>query len=125
MKAIPVYVYRQADGSDTTNGGISSRYNRLLLICDNGFIEVDENNPPENLVKLVVREFPDMHFGFETVYHVEPVARPDSGNFGWMAGGNFVYSSDSRLSEMVDGMYGALSVHDRQETREEYLALSR
>lgn len=120
MRAIPINVYRRPDGCDCTNDGISAKYDRLLLACEDGFIDVDEQNSPENLVKLVKREFP----WCGTVYHIEPVARPDQGNVGWMAGGNFASSSDSRFSEMT-GVYGALSIHDRQETPEMYEMLSR
>ena len=52
MKALRIHVYRDNLG-DCTNGGISSRYNDLLLICENGYIEIDENNLPENLVEVV------------------------------------------------------------------------
>ena len=124
MRAISIGVYRdarrEASGVDCTNNGISAKYDQLLLICDRGFIEVDEQNPPENLVKLVKREFP----WCGTVYHIEPVARPDPGNVGWMAGGNFAHTCDSRFSEMT-GVYGALSIHDRQETQEQHDMLSR
>lgn len=118
IKALPIYVYRQADGSDCTNNGISSRYDRLLCVCNDGFIDVDESNPPENLVKVVRREI----FG-RVVYHLEPVIRPTGA--GWMAGGNYASTSDSRFSELVGGMYGAVSIHDRQETWEQYELLSR
>lgn len=118
VKALPVYVYRQADGTDCTNNGISSRYNRLLCVCNDGFIDVDESNPPENLVKVVRREL----FGRD-VYHLEPVVKPVGA--GWMAGGNYAATSDSRFSRLVGGMYGAVSIHDRQETQEQYERLSR
>ena len=118
IKALPIYVYRQADGSDCTNNGISSRYDRLLCVCNDGFIDVDESDPPENLVKVVRREL----FG-RVIYHLEPVTRPTG--VGWMAGGNYASSSDSRFSELVGEMYGAVSIHDRQETQEQYELLSR
>ena len=116
--ALPVYVYRQADGSDCTNGGISSRYDRLLCLCDEGFIDVDLDNPPENLVKVVHREFGDSL----SCYHIEPYERPKE--IGWMAGGNYAATSDSRFADMVGGIYGAVPVHDRQETQELYDRLS-
>lgn len=118
MKALPISVYRAADMRDCTNGGISSKYGELLLICPEGFLQIDEDNPPENLVKLVRRDL----FG-GTVYHIEPVVRPRGA--GWMAGGNYAATSDSRFSRMLNGMYGAVSVHDRQESWEQYDLLSR
>ena len=57
MKALPieVYVTKRRRGCDCTNGGISSKYEQLLLVCDKGYVTIDEENPPENLVKVVTR----------------------------------------------------------------------
>lgn len=120
MKTLPIYVYRQADGSDCTNGGISAKFDRLLLVCPDGFIDVASGDPPENLVRLVRLELSG-----EVVYHIEPAVSPDPGNVGWMAGGNFAHTCDSRFSRMTPGFYGALPIHDRQETQELYNLLSR
>lgn len=120
MRALPVSVYRDArrGGYDCTNNGVSARFRELLVLCPDGFINVDEDNPPENLCKVVKR-----HLFGRDVYHIEPVAAPEGA--GWMAGGNFAHTSDSRFSKLCDGLYGALSIHDRQETWEEYDILSR
>ena len=117
-KALPVYVYRRNSPGDSTNGGISSRFDTLICLCDNGFLDVDLENPPENLVHVVRR-----HLFGSFVYHIEPVARPSG--VGWMAGGNFAQTSDSRFYDLIGGMYGAVSIHDRQESREMYDLLSR
>lgn len=113
MKALPISVYRTDRLGDCTNGGISSRYDTLLLACDDGYIDVDENNPPENLVKLVVR-----YFGGQEYKHLEPVNRPDNGCVGWMYGGNIASTSDSRFPSQYP-----LKVHDRQESQALYDAL--
>lgn len=112
MKAIPVDVYRHGVG-DCTNGGVSSRYSSLLVVCDSGWIPVDENNIPANLCKLVKRNL----FGRD-VYHIEPYNKPMGA--GWMMGGNFAHTCDSRFSKAVGGLYGAIAIHDRQETWEDY-----
>ena len=110
-RALPIEVYRSNMG-DCTNGGISSKYDRLLLVCDEGFITYDEENPPENLVRIVTRNL------FGTEYkHIEPVKRTDAGNVGYMSGGNLAYTSDSRFRRMSDY---PLSIHDRQETQKQY-----
>lgn len=114
MKALPLNVYRNNSG-DCTNDGISSKYNRLLLLCEDGFIDVDENDPPENLVRLVTRHL----FGKE-YKHIEPVAHCDKGCVGWMDGGNIASTCDSRFSKMSDY---PLCIHDRQETQEQYDAM--
>ena len=113
MKALPISVYHTNRLGDCTNGGITSRYDTLLLICDDGFIDIDENDIPENTVRLVER------FICGRIYkHLEPIARPV--HLGWMDGGNIAYSSDSRFHDMSDY---PLCVHDRQETQEQYDAL--
>lgn len=114
MKALPLSIYKDK-GGDCSNGGISSRFNEVLLICEEGYVEIDENNLPENLVKLVVRNL----FGRE-YKHIEPVARPKG--VGWMAGGTIVYSCDSRFRRMSEY---PLSFHDRCESQELYDELSR
>lgn len=107
IKALPINVYKTGR-VDCTNGGISSRYDVLLCVCDEGFVDVDEKNPPENLVKVVKRRM----FG-QDLYHIAPYADPDG--IGWMFGGNYAATSDSRFGRMIGEMYGALAIHDRQE----------
>lgn len=114
MKAIPVAVYRGRH--DCTNGGISAKYSELLVLCDNGFVDVDFEKPPENLAVMVSRNV----FG-RTVYHIEPYA-PAVG-CGYMMGGNYAASSDSRFSEICGRMYGAVAIHDRCESWEMYNAM--
>ena len=109
-KAISLGIYKH-NGKDYSNGGISSRYNEVLLEHEDGWIEFDENNPPENLCKVVMRRL------FGKIYlHVEPVAAPTG--IGWMSGGCVVNSCDSRYSELTDGY--PLVLHDRQESQEVY-----
>ena len=115
MRALPLNIYENKSYGNCSNNGISSRYREVLLICEEGFINIDEDNPPENLVKLVVRNL----FGKE-YKHIEPVARPTG--VGWMSGGSIVYSCDSRFRRLSDY---PLSFHDRQESQEEYDMLSR
>lgn len=115
MRALPISIYEDKKIGNCSNNGISSRYREVLLICEEGFIEIDENNLPENLVKLVTRNL----FGKE-YKHIEPVAKPSGA--GWMAGGSLVYSSDSRFRRMSDY---PLALHDRQESWELYDMLSR
>ena len=117
MRALPINVYRGPFG-DCTNGGVSSRHDTLMLICDEGFLDIDPKDPPDNLVKIVKRKFCG-----ETIYHIEPYAEPTG--VGWMMGGNYAATADSRFSKMVGGMYGAVAIHDRQESQEMYDLLSR
>lgn len=116
-KAIRLSVYESKDIGNCSNNGISERYDSVLLLHENGFIRIDEENPPENLVKLVVR-----NIGGKEYKHLEPVASPDKGAVGWMAGGSYAGCSDARFSELSDY---PLSLHDRQESQELYDRMSR
>lgn len=111
---LSVNVFRNSDGSNCTNGGISSKYNTLLVQCDEGNHKVFLKNHPENLCKIVKEH----HFG-EDFLHIEPFDEPES--LGWMAGGNIAYSCDSRFSRMSEY---PLCIYDRQETQELYNFLS-
>lgn len=116
IRVQPINVYRNGK-YDCTNNGISSRFDELLCVCPDGFKTVDMDNPPENLVKVVKREFAG-----RMIYHVEPCVEPNGA--GWMMGGNYAATSDSRFSALVDGQYGAIAIHDRQESWENYELLS-
>lgn len=120
MKAISVYVYRSPALGDCTNCGISSRYDRIYVEHPHGWVDLDDENLPENVFKVVKRDL----FG-RTIYHLEPLMPVNEGCVGWMAGGNFANTSDSRFGELIGKMYGAVSIHDRQETTRQYNLLSR
>nr|DAG81692.1 MAG TPA: hypothetical protein [Caudoviricetes sp.] len=109
MKALPINVYRNGN-YDCTNNGISKRYDRLLLVCADGYIDIDETNIPENAVKIVERQL----FG-KTYRHIEPIAKATE--LGYMYGGNIAYSSDSRFRDLSET---PLCIHDRQESQELY-----
>jgi hypothetical protein len=64
-------------------------------------------------LKLVRRNL----FGREHL-HAEPIDPPTG--VGWMAGGNFIWTSDSRFPSDYP-----IAVHDRQESQDQYNMLSR
>lgn len=115
MKALPVYVYKNDSFKGCSNKGISEKFDTLLLIHEEGFIDVDENNPPENLVKIVTRNILGSEYK-----HIEPYKKATM--IGYMDGGSYASTSDSRFSRI--SKY-PLAIHDRQETQEEYDTLSR
>ena len=118
MKALPVNIYKH-NREDCSNHGISSRFESILLICDDGFVTIDEKNPPENLCKVVKRNLWDKEY-----VHIEPVAEIPRNKTGYMDGGCVVMSSDSRFSRAT-GVDYPICLHDRTETWEQYDALSR
>lgn len=115
MRALRIEVFRNPLYKGCANGGISEKYNDLLLVCEKGNVQIDEDNLPENLVVMKCRVFSGRE-----IFHIEPYKRPDKGCVGWMSGGSYAGSSDSRFSEMAGGFYGTISIHDRQESQEQY-----
>ena len=114
IKAISANVYRFPLG-DCTNGGISSRFDKVLLPCEDGYIDVDTDNLPENFCYVRMRVL----FG-NRVYDIRPADIKDgelvNRDGKWYSmGGNFAYSSDARFHRMVGDMYGAIAIHDRVE----------
>lgn len=108
MKALPIYVLKNDSFKGCSNNGISEKFDSLLLIHDEGFINIDKNDLPENLVKVVTREM----FNGEFYTHLEPYQSVPKGKIGYMSGGSFGYTSDSRFSKI--SKY-PLSIHDRTE----------
>ena len=96
---------------DCTNGGLSSKTRRVIIIGE--FDEVP-NDPILPLLRLKTRG---------DYRYLEPVKPVPKGHAGWMAGGNFAYSSDSRFSEEVNEY--PVAIHDRSDTWEDFEILSR
>lgn len=111
VRTLPVYVYRSGALGDCTNGGISSYVAKLYLIVPNGLCDKTKDDPRVVEVK---------HIGDHA--YVTPVHPSHAPNavIGPMAGGNFVYSSDSRFPSEYP-----LPIHDRWESPELYGLLSR
>ena len=102
VKALRINVYR-SDIGDCTLGGISSKFNDLYILCDEGSDMIDEDDP--RLLRVVNRTI----FG-ELRPYLEPVNGKDPEKAMWFEGGNFGYASDSRFP------FGfALPIRDRQE----------
>lgn len=127
IKALPIDVYRHGN-TDCTNHGISSKYNELLVACPDGFINIDPSNVPENFVMVELRHY----FGNETIPTIYPAEINENGEVvkrggkWYMMGGNYGATSDSRFNTLVGrGFYGAVAIHDRYETPEEYETYSR
>jgi len=112
-KGMIVQVYKDASGTDCSNGGLSSRHTRLLLIGPTvpAIFEESDDLPVVELGKAGNR------------VHVRPADIPAGDVVGPMFGGAFVYSSDSRFAEAT-GSNRPLHLHDRFETQEQYDALS-
>ena len=111
-RALTCEIFKSHFG-DCSNGGISSKYNEVYLLCPQGNVEIDLDNPPENLVKLERREL----WG-EKHYYIRPYKDCPSNKVGYMMGGTFIYTCDSRFSEYCE-IHNAIQFNDRTETQRE------
>lgn len=114
MKGLTVSVYRDADGTDCSNRGVTSRFKRLTLV-DPMIDEIFEATPDCPALVLVRRTI-----GGRPYIHAVPADLVGSGKI-IMFGGNYVASSDSRVSAISPY---PIPVHDRVETQEDYDRMS-
>lgn len=109
------------NGQDFSNGGLSSKSNTCYIESDEGWIE-ESRVPQDQIVKLELGAFGTIH--------LVPIKEIPNGNVGYMFGGCYVATSDSRFSKLVEKLlgvrswHGAVALHDRTETQEEYHWLS-
>lgn len=98
-------VIRHPIGADFSNNGLSARF-KSLLIADGEQASLFEESDLYNADGVLV-----VPYIIRVGDHFEPIAKPKKGFEGWMYGGNDV---------IVDGV--AYRLHDRQESRSEYLS---
>jgi len=106
-------IFKDGRIGECSNGGISSKYNEVLVIVEGENIGPFEQDDKRPTVKVVKRGL----FGGEYV-STQPIK-----GFGYMMGGCFVYSCDLRFRELVNEY--PVPLHDRQEPQKEYDMLSR
>jgi len=111
MKGLRLTIYTPSYGN-CSNGGVSSKCESLTLVGP-GIPEIFEASEEAPAVEIKTG-----HQGYQYVGLVES-RKPSL--ISPMAGGCMVWSTDSRVREV---MPYALSLHDRYETQEEYDALS-
>jgi hypothetical protein len=104
MKGLIVNIYK--DGSDCSNGGLSSKTNRCIIVNENmpKIFQVSKECPA---VKIVKRDL--FNGTYLTAY---PINEDGTIDRNCMFGGTFVYSSDSRFREI--SAY-PVPLHDRKE----------
>lgn len=109
LKGITCSVYRSAEfTSDCTYRGVTSRVNSVVLV-DDALDKVFSASGERPAFRLIRRRFPSL--GNQDYIHAVPyhVANPTN----YMFGGNFIYTSDSRVSAL--NPY-PIPVHDRSES---------
>lgn len=102
VQGMLVWVYGTGCLGNSSNGGLSSFCQTLEIGKD---IELVEGN----LGTCIAR----------------PIEKPPEGHVGWMDGGCFISTSDSRFTRAVEhilghNFYGAIPLHDRSESQELY-----
>lgn len=118
MKGMLVFVLRSPDLGDCTNGGASSKATRFVLI-GKGVPEIfapSEASPALYLAKWYGRDVACPE-NIEERYPRREGQRDDcsvSHLGAWMAGGNYISTCDSRMSELLGHSY-PLPVYDRKE----------
>jgi len=90
------------------NGGISARYDEVFLV---GVADVDDEHHGEPNAVYLEQHRPDC-------WRMVPVNGRHPDSVGWMASGAYV------AADHTVPFYGAVALHDRQETAEEYARYS-
>jgi hypothetical protein len=140
LKGLLLHVYRQADPlfPDCSNGGVSAKHNRLIVVGTKRHDEDMKPLPRESQVFSPSDEAPAVvlvESGVPGLYgpHLEPLEYVDAHNTkayaGPMAGGNYAGTCDSRWAALGRDVFGhdrldIVAVHDRFESWDQYYALS-
>jgi hypothetical protein len=119
-KGLTVDVLRSAKYGDSTNSGVTSKHSSFVVV-DPAIAGIFEPTKDMPALKLVKRTFGQSQES-QTYIHAEPLEPVPAGCVGYMFGGNFIYSCDSRFREV--NQY-PIPVHDRIETAAQYDRLSR
>ena len=123
MKVLFINVFRAADFPDCTNNGLSARVSNAELFMDCSHPEAIEwckehhKDPAKQFILINRRLWGEDHS------YAEPLIKPS--NRMQVFGGNFLYTSDSRMYKTGGVAKLPIPIHDRFETYEEFDALSR
>ena len=109
MKGLLVHVFAARYRADCSNNGITKQYDQLVLFGADGPFEPRDGMPP----LLLKNKGPNYLYAVPCNNAGEELER--RGEVGPMFGGNFVYTSDSRLPSKAP-----IPVHDRWESQELY-----
>ena len=105
MKGMILGIYENKRIGNCSNNGVSSKYNEVLLVGDDVPEIFEAGDMP--VVKIVKRQIGGSEF-----IHAEPVDPAPSGMIGYMMGGSFIHSSDSRVRRIAKY---PIPLHDRAE----------
>lgn len=97
-----------------SNNGISAYSKEVTIVSDDPALQIFETTARDELTRplvVIVKRI----IGGKPYIHAQPIDDPKG--VGWMAGGSFIYSYDSRFGKLSEY---PIPLHDRQETQEEY-----
>jgi hypothetical protein len=124
-------VYRSAptpgfEYNDYTNGGVTGRADKLFLFAKGTTLDQIDPRQRDQAVEVEVRMIGGPVVSLVPIY--TPRARNGRALVGPMFGGNFAHGHGALRDEITrtggGRFYGAVAVHDRFETTEQYAALS-
>lgn len=102
----------------STNGGVSDKYDTFFVTGWDWLNQDTLEENTDNLPVLVIKRKKAFSLSAYNKHHyyAEPLQSPYPGNLGWMNGGNLL---DMAIEEQEQ-----VYIHDRQESQEQYNALS-
>lgn len=107
-------IFKPSSG-DCSNNGISHWNNEVTIVSDVDECQVFDINPATELRRPIV-----VIKNKKGYIYAEPIDEPEG--VGWMMGGSFIYSCDSRFRRHFNTY--PIPLHDRQETPEQFERLS-
>lgn len=128
------YILKSRELGDCSNGGISGHCDVVTLVNVEGPFEPTEEAPAALLIhgnlRDTVKIVPAVQDTVEDGDWFPRVSMSGGRDIGPMFGGCYVATSDSRFGQAVERLLGhrysgAVALHDRFETQEDYDALSR
>jgi hypothetical protein len=111
-KGLLAWVYR-TPGPDCTAGGITAKHNAVVLLGTDGSFEAKPDGPPGLYLARWYGRLIACPEDLERLYPKKHNSREDcsiESLGGWMVGGNFVYTCDSRMPGKAP-----IHVYDRRE----------
>lgn len=121
MKSIYATVFRPE--TDCTNHGVSEKRNHFILYSADTTIEQIKAEIEKLNGRMKIEDCLLVKGKSDYIYCTPVFEVNGKVSTGFMAGGNFIYSSDSRFEE-ISGCSHPIPIHDRTESWELYNALS-
>jgi len=116
VKGLTANIHVAKGFPDCSNGGISAYAKVVTILTDIPECQLSESDgltaPP-----VITERGPLGNL------HVRPLLDPPKGEIGWMFGGTFIHTSDSRFRH-ISPTGQPIPLHDRSETPEQYERLS-